>query len=256
MPFHAILSLSGGRQKTIPNRSEERMLSEVVIPFVNSGVVTSTWGSKRQSYQVLELRIYQTDAAWDKKAGALQPLIARKRNLYSRFETKAQDLLGKNKPRVFVVTPIQGDKYGGQEDQRIHREFDERFEVIERVVALKGGVAIRIDKEHTLDELVARIKAEIRRSAFIVADLTDERPSCYFEVGFAEALGKPVIYMSSHNSVLSPGQPTKIHFDIHRNVQFFVNHTELAEKLTAVIDKNRAKLFEGEAGAGEALVIK
>jgi hypothetical protein len=53
-------------------------------------------------------------------------------------------------------------------------------------------VAIRIDKEHPLEDLVGRIKEEIRNALYIVADLTDERPSCYFEAGFAEALGRPV----------------------------------------------------------------
>lgn len=57
MPFHAIASLSGGRQKTIPNRTEEQMLAEVVLPFVSSGVITAKWGATKQSYQVLELRL-------------------------------------------------------------------------------------------------------------------------------------------------------------------------------------------------------
>jgi hypothetical protein len=50
MPFHAIAILSGGRQKTIPNRTEDQMLSEVVIPFVANGVITAKWGSNTQSY--------------------------------------------------------------------------------------------------------------------------------------------------------------------------------------------------------------
>lgn len=162
MPFHAIAVLSGDRQKTIPNRSDGEMLSEVVLPFVASGVITLKWGSKTQSYQVLELRIYETKTAWDKRKGPIGDLLKGKKNQYSRFAVKAEELLATNKPKVFVVMPIQGEKHGDQEQQRVYREYDERFEAIESVVAEAGGIAIRIDKEHPLEDLVARIKKEIR----------------------------------------------------------------------------------------------
>jgi nucleoside 2-deoxyribosyltransferase len=103
--------------------------------------------------------------------------------------------------------------------------------------------AIRIDKEAPLEGLVDRIKEEIRKANFIVADLTDERPSCYFEVGYAEALGVPVIHLASKQSVIYPGTDTKIHFDIHKNVNFFVNHKELEEKLRVSFQKNRERLL-------------
>jgi hypothetical protein len=248
MPFHAIAVLSGNRQKTIPNRSEEQLLSEVVIPFVSSGVITAKWGKKTQSYQVLELRIYETPTAWDKRTGPLSDLTKRKRNQFERFEERAQRLLGKNKPRVFVVMPIQGEQHGTQEDQRVFREYDERFVAVEAVVAKHGGVAIRIDKEHPLEDLVGRIKKEIRDAAFVIADLTDERPSCYFEAGYAEALPRPVVYIASKQSVLKPGTQTKIHFDIHMNIQMFTNHRELKERLGDAITKNKEKLFARPSG--------
>ena len=104
-------------------------------------------------------------------------------------------------------------------------------------------MAIRIDKEHTLDELVKRVKEEIERSTFVVADLTDERPSCYFEAAYAEALKKPIIFLASKESVVNPKTKTRIHFDIHRNVNYFVNLAELKEKLKAAVEKNRPILF-------------
>lgn len=246
MPFHAIAVLPGNRQKTIPNRSEDQVLSQIVLPFVSNGVITAKWGKTMQSYQVLELRIFETASAWDKRTGPLADLIKRKRNQFHRFEQKAQKLLAKNSPRVFVVMPIQGERHGTQEDQRVYREYDERFVTIESVIAGFGGVAIRIDKEHPLEDLVGRIKKEIRDAAFIVADLTDERPSCYFEAGYAEALPRHVVYVASKQSVLKPGTTTKIHFDIHMNVQFFTNHKELKEKLRDAIEKNKARLFAEE----------
>ncbi len=251
MPFHAIAVLSGNRQKTIPNRSEDQLLSEVVLPFISKGVITAKWGKKTQSYQVLELRIYETTSLWDKRTGPLSDLTKGKPNRFKRFEQRAQTLLGKNSPRVFVVMPIQGEKHGTQEDQRVYREYDERFVAVESVIAKFGGVAIRIDKEHPLEDLVGRIKKEIRDAAFIVADLTDERPSCYFEAGYAEALPRPVVYVASKQSVLKPGAATRIHFDIHMNVHLFTNHKELKDKLGEAISKNKGRLFaSGEAADG------
>lgn len=46
----------------------------------------------------------------------------------------------------------------------------------------------------------------IVRSSIVVADLTDERPNCYYEVGFAHSLGKPVIILAQDG--------TTRHFDI------------------------------------------
>src|SRR5262245_40724311 len=95
MPFHAIATLSGNRQKTIPNRSEDQLLSEVVLPFVSKGgVITAKWGKSTQSYQVLELRVYETEKKWDKRTGALGDLIKKKKNQFPRFEAKAKKLVG------------------------------------------------------------------------------------------------------------------------------------------------------------------
>lgn len=244
MPYQTIAILSGDRQKTIPNRSESEVLSEIVLPFIANGVITAKWGNKVQTYQVLELRIYETKTAWNKKSGTVfADIIKGKKNLYSRFATKAESLLSTKKPKVFVITPIQGEKHGDQEQQRIFKEYDQRFEAVEKVISEAGAIAIRIDKEHALEDLVGRIKKEIRTAQFVVADLTDERPSCYFEAGYAEALGKKVIYMASKQSVAKPGSKTVIHFDIHMNMNYFTNHDELKEKLANAIEKNRESLF-------------
>ena len=244
MTYQTIAILSGDRQKIIPNRSESEVLSEIVLPFIANGVITAKWGQKVQSYQVLELRIYETKVPWNKKSGTvIADVIKGKKNQYGRFSTKAESLLSTKKPKVFVVTPIQGAKHGDQEQQRIFKEYDQRFEAMEQVLSEAGAIAIRIDKEHALEDLVGRIKKEIRYAQFVVADLTDERPSCYFESGYAEALGKKVIYIASKQSVAKPGAKTVIHFDIHMNMNFFTNHDELKEKLFSAIDKNRASLF-------------
>jgi len=249
MPYHAIALLSGGRQKTLPNKTESDMLSQVVLPFVANGTITARWGSKIHSYQVLELAIYQTKESWDKKNGPLADLTKNKKNCFEKFNKEAEKLLAKDKPKIFVITPIQGSKHGDQEQQRILTEYDKRFEIIEKIVGGFGAIAIRIDRESPLEDLVGRIKKEIKSSQFVIADLTDERQSCYFEAGYSEASGKDVIYIASKNSVMQPGTATKVHFDIHMNVQFFTNHSEMEEKIRVTITKNKSILFPAEEGS-------
>lgn len=254
MYHHAIAVLPGARQKSIVNKTEEQIFADIVLPFVSSGFIEAKWGKKAQSYQVLELRIYKTKDAWFKKAGiTLETFLGKSRNIFTKFEGRAQKALGKTVHRVFVIMPIQGEKFGTQDEQRIYREYDERFEVLERVLGEYDCVSIRIDKEHPLEDLVNRIKEEISKAKFIVADLTDERPSCYFETGFAEALRRPVIYLASKESVVQPGKGTKIHFDVHMNVNYFTNHKELEEKLRASVEKNKERLFATEQ---DTMVLK
>jgi hypothetical protein len=56
----------------------------------------------------------------------------------------------------------------------------------------------------------AIIEDEIRRCRFLIADLSDDNAGAYWEAGFAEGLGKPVIYVCRHG--------VKTHFDTdHRH---------------------------------------
>lgn len=214
-----------------------------IVPFLETSTITTKWGNATKRRQVLELRVYQTQTRFDKKEGvSFDEFTKRRKNIYDKLAERAKSQLGPN-TRVFVIMPIQGEKYGDQDQQRILKEFDERFDAIEQVLGGLDCYAIRIDKEAPLDGLVDRIKEEIRRANFIIADLTDERPSCYFEAGYAEALGVPVIFTASNQSVINPGTKTKIHFDIHKSINFFSNCEELKEKINLAFEKNRARLL-------------
>ncbi|HEY3326292.1 MAG TPA: hypothetical protein VGK14_03880 [Novimethylophilus sp.] len=58
---------------------------------------------------------------------------------------------------------------------------------------------------------------------------------------------KPIVFVASKESVVNPRTATKIHFDIHRNVNYFTNTKELREKLKAALEKNAAKLFVSDS---------
>ena len=62
----------------------------------------------------------------------------------------------------------------------------------------------------------AIIEDEIRRCRFLIADLSDDNPGAYWETGFAEGLGKPVIYICREKDKV--GAEKKTHFDTnHRH---------------------------------------
>lgn len=242
--FHVLALRSRNKTKLIYNRSEAQVLTEFVIPYLQTGTIQTTWGKKSQTVPVADLEVYRTQERYDKQQGIpFEKFKRKKRNLFPRLAEQTQKGLSRTKTRVFVIMPIQGEEEGTADEQRVYAEYEARFEAINEVLNDLDCFGIRIDKEYPLDELVRRIKDEIEKAQFLIADLTDERPSCYFEAGYSEAKGKHVIYVASENSVLDTKRETNIHFDIHRNVQFFRNHKQLKTKIRAVFEKNKDKLL-------------
>lgn len=254
--FHVSAALPNGARKSVFNLDRGQIV-DLVIEFVRDGTITTKWGKDTKTRQCYELKIFETPEPYNKKtSGSFEDFVAGKRNRFSTFEKEVKKRLAAKRYRVFVVMPIQGDEYGDQLKRNVFLEFTarfSRFSAIEAVLDKFECVAIRIDREAPMGSLVERIKEEIQRADFVVADLTDGRPSCYFEVGYAEALDMPVLFVASRESVMSPGEDTRVHFDIHQNVQFFGNHDELGKKIRDVIEKNTSRLFGSKDGSTQAL---
>jgi hypothetical protein len=111
--------------------------------------------------------------------------------------------------------------------------FTEDFEDVYRygiydVVRRLGYVCEKVDESAFTGNIVAQIETRIRNAAFVVADMSLERPNVYLEVGFAWGLGKPVIL------VAKDGQ--KLHFDLsHHKCIFYRTIGKLSEALERLI---------------------
>jgi hypothetical protein len=53
------------------------------------------------------------------------------------------------------------------------------------------------------------MRSQIRDAVFVIVDLTHDNPRAYWEAGYAEGLGKPVIYICEHSKF----DEAQTHFD-------------------------------------------
>jgi hypothetical protein len=94
------------------------------------------------------------------------------------------------------------------------------FEAIVPAVEAAGLQAIRVDKHNSGGLLKAEIVHFIEEAEIIVADLTNERPNCYLEIGYAMGLDKfrnLILTAREDHNIDSPSHVTggpKIHFDL------------------------------------------
>lgn len=99
------------------------------------------------------------------------------------------------------------------------KQLDSTYQLVIRETARsKGFDVVRIDEIEDSGNITDQIMENIRASDVVFADLTGERPNCYFELGYAMALGKEVI--------LSVKEGAAVHFDV-RAYRFIVWDTDI-----------------------------
>lgn len=85
-----------------------------------------------------------------------------------------------------------------------------------------GFQLFRLDDVPRAGLIDDRLRVEIQASDFLVADLTHDNLGAYWEAGYAEGLGKPVIYMCERNKFESQ----KTHFDTNHHLTVIWDKTE------------------------------
>jgi hypothetical protein len=161
--------------------------------------------------------------------------------------------LGKDSKQCFVAiwfTHEMNDVYKNAIKPAI--EFIERGESIPRYEAVK------IDNVEHINDINDEIIAQIRRSRFMVCDLTGYRGGVYFEAGFAYGLGLDVIYTcredwcKEQKLLNEKGEEVKVLYDENKNeipikkegVHFDLAHRNRIEWSPDKPDDFRKKLQE------------
>ena len=129
-------------------------------------------------------------------------------------------------------------------DKELDRIVEKHFKP---AVADTGFVLYRLDQKPKAGLIDDRLRVEIRTSRFLISDLTHENSGAYWEAGYAEGLGKPVIYTCKKEKF----EEDKPHFDTNHHLTIIWDENEIqkaVESLKATIRAtlpDEAKLSDG-----------
>ena len=145
-----------------------------------------------------------------------------------------------NKPTRKTKAAFMAMKYGEQELEGI---FNNDIAKAVKETGFEIELLRSVLKAGSIDD---QLRLQIRRSKFLIADLTHINEGAYWEAGYAEGLGKPVIYFCKRS--IFQNAETKPHFD--------TNHltTVLWEKETIEDDMNNLKAIIRNTFPTEALM--
>lgn len=226
--YHAHLEY-GNSGHLWSNFSEEKITENLVLPFINGQVISLTTGSgDEENIKLFNmknatfLRIFKTEELLSATAelSIFQqikvPIFQKTHDCTLEFLKKIKSksasmpttsLLQKAfqppKDQVFVVM-----KFGDE-------VLNSAYTAVIKPVAKKFNLGcFRVDEIPDSGKISDQILEKIAESKYIIADLTGARPNCYYEAGFAHALGKEIILTIRDGEVA--------HFDLqgHRFIQW------------------------------------
>lgn len=119
-------------------------------------------------------------------------------------------------------------KFGDPVLERVLREF------FKPAAKLAGFDLFKLDDVPKAGLIDDRLRVEIQSSDFLLADLTHDNLGAYWEAGYAEGLGKPVIYTCERSKF----EATKTHFDTNHHLTIVwdpESPSDAAEDLKATI---------------------
>ena len=107
------------------------------------------------------------------------------------------------KPTCFVIQPFDKGK------------FDKRYvDVFKPAIDAADLSPYRVDADPSVTVPIESIERGIQESVICLADITEDNPNVWYELGFSFASGKPVVMISSEER-----QNSKYPFDIqHRSI--------------------------------------
>ncbi|PWH82277.1 hypothetical protein DIS18_08430 [Algibacter marinivivus] len=217
------------------NYPKEEIIDELLVPFVNGQIVLINIGDGNKAIlnmkSVAKMIVYRTrksltttddkskveqmnESEFAKHICTEEIINEAKLLLISKGTSSLlQKSLMTSKNQVFVISKF-GDKV-----------IDSAYEGVIKPLFKENGIdVVRVDEIQDSGKIDDQILNLIAESKYIISDLTSARPNCYYETGFAHALGKEII--------LTIRKEDEIHFDLagYRFIQW-ETESELRKEL-------------------------
>lgn len=118
---------------------------------------------------------------------------------------------------VFVLTPLNEEEQGS-------------YEVIRKTCQNVGLNVRRGDEVKILGPILPHILSEIKRAWLIIANINGRNPNVFYELGIAQALGKPCLLIASAGA--------DVPFDLgQQQLILYGNQNELGERLSQAVSR-------------------
>ena len=214
--YHAVADF-GHRRRYFWNRDRDALLSELLIPLLSRQVVPTRRMGKKVLFNfgsVSYFTIIKTnrklkrpregeppselqDRKFVIKNNATEEFVNNIRSIQANPFTRSilQRALSKPQNQIFVIMKFD-DEGLDSAFQRVIKPVSESF----------GYKVLRIDELQDSGHISAQVLEGVAFSQIVIAEMSGERPNCYYEAGFAHALGKEIVFL------IRQGEP--IHFDL------------------------------------------
>jgi len=217
MWYHAITDF-GDDTRYWWNRTREDLVADLVLPLVGKEIRAVSRRGKQALFNfgaISYMTIVRTTSQLKRPAAGKIPPQLRDREFVQEHdvaeefldELKAQSAssesrsilqqsIAKPLKQIFVVMKF-GDPY-----------LDSAYRGAIKAVAEDqfGFRVLRVDEIRDAGQIANQVLENIAQSEIVLAELSGERPNCYYEAGFAHALGKTMIFCIR--------QGENIHFDL------------------------------------------
>ncbi|MBC7984307.1 MAG: hypothetical protein H7Y02_10690 [Candidatus Obscuribacterales bacterium] len=125
-------------------------------------------------------------------------------------------------------------QFGDQQLDGLYRDY------LRSAVAATGFELRRVDEEQPAGLIDDHLRVKIRQSRFLLADLSHQNRGAYWEAGYAEGLGKPVIYLCRKD--VFEDKTLGTHFDTNHHLTVIWDPKNIPELVKRLKDTIRATL--------------
>jgi hypothetical protein len=246
--YHAITNF-GEQTRYWWNRTRGDLVADLVLPFVGKEVRPVSRRGRQALFNfgaISYMSVLKTttklkrpkpgrtppqlkDQDFLKDHDATEEFLDELRVLSASPESRSilQQSIAKPVKQVFVIMkfgdPVLDSAYQGAIKAVAEKEF--KFPVL------------RVDEIHDAGQIPRQVLENIARSEIVLAELSGSRPNCYYEAGYAQALGKTMIF--------SIREGEAIHFDLgaYRFIQWKTEE-DLRQKLRQYLESYTSKQAE------------